>query len=154
MDEKFFYAVVNSGGSWEDKWDHIVGIFEDEKLAIKIAEDNWEEYGNWEEHMEVPPRLFDQHIEYFEDLERPDVYETVIPFHDHAGYTKEQWEQSYQLYYDNRVVDVWDYYFTKVIRYPANKLINLSESKDVWIKYKTPSYIELDEIEGIVDDEL
>lgn len=37
------YAVIEYGGEWEDKWEHILGVFKDRDEAVKFATEVEEE---------------------------------------------------------------------------------------------------------------
>jgi len=123
------YIVENNGGEYEDSWNEIIGIYTTDKLAITEAKRIWEERGDWKNRLPIPFDIYQSEVNHaFPVSEAYDIGESEEPcdivdtdeqyyvFSDHKGYTKEQWEKTYdtieKYQYD-------DYVSTEVYQAPV-----------------------------------
>jgi hypothetical protein len=92
MENNKIYLVRTSSGSYEDWSNIIIYVTNDFDKATKVARENHNEIMGWKNKMEIPYDTF---------CDLVDRYFTLLnneEFYDWKGYTKEQWEQSYNVY--------------------------------------------------------
>ena len=93
------YVVESFGGQYEDKWNHVIGIYTDYDKALSVAKEECEEYFvdesklpmTWDEYQQFNygyPDLPDDGYDY-DDESLFDYYNTCI---DRDGHTKEEFE--------------------------------------------------------------
>ena len=92
------YVVESFGGQYEDKWNHVIGIYTDYDKALSVAKEECEEYFVDESKL---PMTFDEYCQFnygypdcdedydYNDKEKFDYYNTVI---DRDGHTVEEFE--------------------------------------------------------------
>ena len=93
------YVVESFGGQYEDKWNHVIGIYTDYDKALSVAKEECEEYFvdesklpmTWDEYQQFNygcPDCPDDGYDY-NDESLCDYYNTCI---DRDGHTKEEFE--------------------------------------------------------------
>ena len=93
------YVVESFGGQYEDKWNHVIGIYTDYDKALSVAKEECEKYFvdesklpmTWDEYQQFNygyPDLPDDGYDY-DDESLFDYYNTCI---DRDGHTKEEFE--------------------------------------------------------------
>jgi hypothetical protein len=103
-DIPYVYMVRSYGGEYADAWETIEGIYEKKADAIKVAEEIWEENGNWQNHLPMPFDLYENTINgrVFQISTEPanienDEYPLYYIFEDFGGYTKKEWIETYRI---------------------------------------------------------
>lgn len=115
---KKIYIVKSYGGQWEDSWETIVGIYDNETMAKIIALSEWDKQVNWKNYLPIPFEIYqntiknediEQLLEWDEDDETLSGIFRVLE--DMLGYTKEEWCKTYNMVSSN---EYSDYCFTRV----------------------------------------
>ena len=93
------YVVESFGGQYEDKWNHVIGIYTDYDKALSVAKEECEEYFvdesklpmTWDEYQQFNYGCPDCPDDGYDDNDESlcDYYNTCI---DRDGHTKEEFE--------------------------------------------------------------
>ena len=114
---KKIYIVKSYGGEWEDSWQTIIGIYDDESIAKTVAINEWNEQVNWKNHLPIPFEIYQNGIENNYKIEQivvdgiDDSFDPACDFGDLLGYTIKEWCDTYDMVSSN---EYSDYCYTKV----------------------------------------
>ena len=94
------FVVKSYGGEWEDSWEIILGIYDNDTTAIRVADREHDKEVNWKNNLPIPYEVYQDVIENNKIpgfIEWEEGESEGHPFVDMEGYTDVEWYDTYNI---------------------------------------------------------